>query len=81
MKTYSKLRSSVRPPNIEITANSVILASNITPYEEIIDGYTLSGFEYQGTEYTKDEYLLYQNEQIASLAQELEAAKILLGVE
>ena len=81
MKVYQKLRSSVRPQDIEITANSVIIASDITAYEETIDGHVLSGFEYKGTEYTKDEYLLYQNQQIASLAQELAAAKILLGVE
>lgn len=81
MKIYQKLRSSTRPQDIEITADRIIIASDITAYEEVIDGYTIHGYEYKGTEYTKDEYLLYQNQQIASLAQELEAAKILLGVE
>lgn len=81
MKYYKKLRSSIRPKDIEITANSVLIASNITPYEETVDDHILSGFEYEGTEYSKDEYLLMQIEQIASLEQELSAAKILLGVD
>jgi hypothetical protein len=37
MKQYRKLRSSVRPNEIEITADRVIVASNITPYEETIE--------------------------------------------
>ena len=81
MKVYQKLRSSVRPQDIEITANSVIIASDITEYEETINGYTLSGYEYKGTEYTKDEYLALQFSKIASLQEELAAAKVLLGVE
>lgn len=81
MKTYQKLRSSVRPQDIEITANSVIITSDITPYEEIVDDHILSGFEYKGIEYSKDEYLALQASKINSLEQELAAAKILLGVD
>lgn len=76
-----KVRSSIQPQAIEITPDYVLVASNITPYEETFDGRTSSGYEYECTKYTKDEYLIHQNEQIASLAQELAAAKILLGVE
>lgn len=76
-----KVRSSKRPSVIEFTPTSVLVASDIIPYEEEIDGHTLSGFEYNCTEYSKDEYLAYQNERIAELAQQLEAAKILLGVD
>ncbi len=76
-----KARSAVQPQAIEITPNYVFVASNITPYEETVDGHTSSGYEYECTQYTKDEYLIYQNQQIVALAQELEAAKILLGVE
>ena len=76
-----KVRSAVQPQEIEIIGNFVYVASNITPYEETVDGYTKSGYEYECTRYTKDEYLLRQQAEIASLAQELQAAKILLGVE
>lgn len=76
-----KVRSATRPNEITITANAVLVASNITPYEETIDDRTITGFEYDCVQYTKDEYLLQQSQEIASLAQELQAAKILLGVE
>ena len=69
-----KVRSSVRPQEITITPNQVFIASNITAYEEEVEGHTISGFEYDCEIYSKDEY-------IASLAQELKAAKILLGVD
>lgn len=76
-----KVRSATRPQDIEITATSVLVASNITPYEETVFDTVIRGFEYECTEYSKDEYLLLQAQNIASLAQELEAAKILLGVD
>ena len=70
-----KVRSSVRPQEIEITPACVLIASNITPYEEeTIDGRIVSGFEYDCDQYTKDEYILL-------MAQQLQAAKILLGVD
>ena len=76
-----KIRSSVRPNDVEFTPNFVLVASNITPYNEVVDGRTLSGFEYECTEYSKDEYLLVQAGKVASLEEELAAAKILLGVD
>lgn len=76
-----KVRSSTRPQEVEFTANSVLVASNITEYEETADGRTLTGFEYDCTEYTKDQYLALQNNKITALEEELAAAKILLGVD
>ena len=76
-----KVRSSVQPQEITITANYVLVASNVTPYEEEVDGRTSSGYEYDCQQYTKDEYLIRQSETIASLAEELQVAKILLGVD
>lgn len=81
MKEYKKIHSAVRPQEVEITPNAVYIAKNITPYEEIIDGRTITGFEYDCIDYTKDEYLIHQNEKINSLQEELQAAKILLGVD
>ncbi len=76
-----KVRSSTRPQEIEFTATTVRVASNITPYEETVFDKTIIGFEYDCTEYSKDEYLSLQAQKIASLEQELQAAKILLGVD
>ena len=76
-----KVRSAVRPQEITLTATSVLIASNVTPYEEEFDGKVFSGFEYDCQEYSKDEYLIYQANQIAALSEELSATKILLGVD
>lgn len=76
-----KVRSSIQPQAIEFTANSVLVASNINAYEEIVGDRTLSGYEYDCTEYTKDEFMALQAQTIASLSEQLQAAKILLGVD
>lgn len=81
MTNYGIVKSFDRPQAIEMTNNMVFIASNIEPCElEGGDG-KIDGFQYNYVSYTKDEYLLHQNEQIAALAQQLEAAKILLGVD
>ena len=73
--------SATEPAAISITADSVFVASNITPYSKEIEGHTMNGYSYNYVQYTKDEFLLQQNTQIASLQEELAAAKILLGVD
>lgn len=80
MLNYSKIHSQTRPKDIEITNNKVFIATNIEEYsnEEI------SGFEYDYTVYDKDEYIMIlakNQEDIITLREELEAAKIILGVE
>ena len=51
--------STVRPQDIEMTADSVFIASDITPYSKEIEGHTLSGFQYNYVQYSKDEYLIH----------------------
>ena len=41
-----KVRSAIRPKEMEVIGNDVLIASNITPYEEHIDDHVVSGFEY-----------------------------------
>lgn len=80
MKTYTKIHCKNNPSPIEITATQVFVNKNIIPYETE----DFKGFEYDVDVYDKDEYivLLAQNQQdIAALREELEAAKIILGVE
>lgn len=85
MINYGKVRSSERPQESEITSEYVFVASNIEPYEAVIEDKTISGFEYDYIAYTKDEYIqliISQNSQtISELEDELRAVKILLGVE
>ncbi len=81
MKDYGIITGPVSPQAIEITSNSVFIASNITPYEADVGEHHISGYQYNYKEYTKDEYLLMQANNIAALQEELSAAKILLGVE
>ena len=76
-----KVRSSIQPPEVEFLQDKVLIASNISTYEEEVDGRTLSGYEYDCEEYTKDEYLALQTNKILALEQELTATKILLGVD
>lgn len=81
MKNYGKVYSASRPSDIEFTPNAVFVASNIEEYSKTIDEHAITGFSYDYIEYTKDEYLTLQANKITSLEQELEAAKILLGVD
>ena len=81
MKDYGIIYGSSEPPAVEITPNAVFVASNVNPYTETIDEHVINGYSYNYVEYTKDEYLLQQTNSIASLQEELAAAKVLLGVE
>ena len=81
MTNYGKVKGAVRPNEIEITATSVFIASNIEFYTEVIEGETTQGYEYDYVGYDKVEYLIKQNQDIKNLQEELAAAKILLGVE
>lgn len=85
MKNLGLQRGSVEPKEVEITNTAVFVASNIRPYTQVIDDITVSGYEYNYTEYGKDEYIealvMNNNTKIEELEEQLTAAKILLGVE
>lgn len=66
-----KVRSATRPQDIEITATSVLVASDITPYEEIVFDNVMRGYEYECTEYSKDEYLIKLARENAQLKQDI----------
>lgn len=66
-----KVRSTVRPRDIEITATSVLVATNVVPYEEEVDGRVMRGYEYECTTYTKDEYLVKLAHENAQLKQDI----------
>lgn len=85
MISYGRVKSSSRPKEFEVTANAVMIASDIQEYEQDFDGYKVTGYEYNYVSYDKDEYLTtvaQSNVQaINDLSDELEATKIILGVE
>ena len=84
MKIYEETYAMTRPPEIETTATKVFVASNIEEVTLEIEEKEVQCFSYTLIEYDKDEYLdilFKQQTDIAALQEELQAAKILLGVE
>lgn len=81
MKNYGRIRGPISPSPIEITPTAVFIASDIQAYTDTVEGHNINGYEYNYVEYSKDEYLLQQSNQIQSLQEQLAAAKILLGVD
>lgn len=80
MISYYKIHSQNQPQPIEITSTQVFINKNAVPYQR--DGF--DGYEYDVDVYNKDEYIIsfaQTQTDIAALREELEAAKILLGVE
>lgn len=69
MKEYGKVRSTKQPEQKVIDDYSVWIAENITPVTEAgtdeQPGFT--GYEYDLTQYTKDEYISMIDEKNASL--------------
>ena len=84
MKIYEETYAMTRPPEIETTATKVFIASNIEEVTLEVEEKEVQCFSYTLVEYDKDEYLdiiFKQKTDITALQEELEAAKILLGVE
>jgi len=52
-----RAKATVIPQDITFGADNVIIASNITPYEEMVDDKVMKGYMYDCTVYGKDEYL------------------------
>lgn len=71
MKDFGKVRSSYEPKKIVITPSQVFIASNITSYSELKDGYNENGYEYNYVVYDKDEYIELLSEQSELLQNEL----------
>ena len=86
MKNFGKVKSNSYPNEITSTDKMVFIASNITSFQqELDDNMTITVYEYDYVGYTKDEYIqkiMDENAQkIAQLEEQLEATKILLGVD
>ena len=85
MINHGRVYSSSLPEEMEITATRVFINSNVEPYTEEFDETTIEGYAYDCISYGKDEYLttvaLSNIHAIAELTDELQATKIILGVD
>lgn len=84
MKIYENTYSTNKPPEIETTSTKVFISTDIKETSREVEENTINCFCYTLIEYDKDEYLdilFKQQTDITALQEELQAAKILLGVE
>ena len=81
MIDYGKVKSSLYPQEIEFTPEFVFVSSDIQERETTLDDNTFIEYEYEYVRYTKDEYIQLIAAKNNTLAEELEATKILLGVD
>lgn len=80
MIDYGKQRSTVKPLEVELTETKVFVCTNISP---VIESGTseqegFSGFEFDLTEYTKDEYIQLQADRNAALEQQVTDTQLAL---
>ena len=61
MINHGKTRANNKPMPIEVTATKVFVSSNAVPFTETVDGETVSGWEFDFVEYSKDEFILAMN--------------------
>lgn len=78
MIELGKQKSTVRPLDVEILKSKVFLASNIEEVSETVGEETFEGFEFDLTEYTKDEYIHLLNQKNESLETQITDAYIAL---
>lgn len=80
MIEYGKQRSTVKPLELELTETKVFVASNIAPVNEpgTDEQPEFVGFEFDLTEYSKDEYIKLQAERNADLEKQIDDTGIAL---
>lgn len=81
MKQYQKVRSTMQPEPIVIDDYSVWVAENITPVTEEATGDGTGGFEgyeYDLTQYEKDEYILMMSEKNSKLEKQVTDTQLAL---
>ena len=57
MTELGKQKSTVRPQDVEILETKVFVASNIEEINETVGEEEFNGFQFELTEYSKDEYI------------------------
>ena len=78
MTELGKQKSTVRPQDVEILETKVFVASNIEEVTETIGEEEFNGFQFDLTEYSKDEYIQMLNEKNTSLEGQITDAYLAL---
>ena len=78
MTELGKQKSTVRPQDVEILETKVFVASNIEEVEETVGEETFNGFQFDLTEYSKDEYIRLLDTKNQSLESQLTDAQLAL---
>lgn len=78
MIEYGKQRSTVKPDELEITETKVFIYSDVEEVNESgrDEQPGFSGYEFNLTEYNKDEYIKIQAEKNAELEEEITQAQV-----
>ena len=78
MKNHGRVRSTVEPLELEITASKVFVASDIEEITVTMEEDTHVEFQFNLIEYDKDEYIRMMSDKNESLEQELTNTQIAL---
>lgn len=79
MFSYGKVRSTVKPDEVEIRETKVFIASNIQEISENVEKENeFVGFEFDWQEYEKDEYILLQAQQNSELVKQVTETQLAL---
>lgn len=81
MKQYQKVRSTQQPEPKIIDEFSVWIAENVTPVQEEPTGEEtvgFTGYEYDLTQYTKDEYIQLMDDKNSALETEITSTQLAL---
>lgn len=78
MKNYGKTECDIRPESITIDEHSVWVATNVTEKEVEIEGETRISYEYNLTQYDKDEYIKFKLDEQSDAI--LELADLIGGI-
>ena len=78
MTELGKQKSTVRPQDVEILETKVFLASNIEEINETVGEEEFNGFQFELTEYSKDEYIRLLDTKNQSLESQITDAYVAL---
>lgn len=79
MFSYGKVRSTVKPDEVEIRETKVFIASDIQEISENVgEENEFVGFEFDWREYEKDEYILLQAQQNSELVKQVTDTQLAL---
>jgi alpha-mannosidase len=78
MINHGRTESTIRPEAVEICATKVFVASNVVEVSREQDGETVTLYQFDYTEYEKDEYIKNIQEKNDNLEQEITDAQLAL---